>query len=164
MKMKRNKLLSIILLIAVVCSTTTAVYGEGNTNNPPEPNIYEKREINIINNGRDSSIQRDQLPQEQLGLTFEERELTESDLLEGELFQVSVIETNTITTKSDQLGLFSTEDIEMRRQIEDIGSEQSDYDIVLVLIVAVVFIILLMFVIIIPKLKPAPPPKKVKKA
>ncbi|MCR6112272.1 type VII secretion protein EssA [Bacillus sp. A301a_S52] len=160
--MKRSKLLSIILLIVVVFSITTVVYGEGNT--PPEPNIYEKREINIINNGRDSSIQRDQLPQEQLGLTFEERELTESDLLEGELFQVSVIETNTITTKSDQLGLFSKEDIEIRRQIEDIGSEQSDYDIVLVLIVAVVVIILLMFVIIIPKLKPAPPQKKIKKA
>jgi hypothetical protein len=140
---------------------TSVVYGEGNT--PPDPNIYERREINIINNGRDSSIQREELPQEQLDLMFEERELTESDLLEGELFQASVIEVNTITTKSDQLGLFSTEDIEIRRQVEDIEPEQSDYDIVLVLIVAVVFIILLMFVIIIPKLKPAPPPKKRKK-
>jgi len=148
-----NKKLPSILIGLIILTQSAPVYGESPT---VEPNIYEKRDINIINDSRDNLTKREQLPEEQLNLSFELPEKLESNLLEEQLFQISMIETNTITSKADQLGLFSTDNANIIRSSDAEIQSQNDKNIMMVLIITVILVIAVMFIIVIPKLQPAP--------
>src|SRR5690625_5177040 len=91
---------------------------------PTEPHIYHKRTIQINKHFRDLLINKEDLPEEQLELTFDLPDQTESDLLKDDLFQSLVVETNTITAKSDQLNLFSDADhVALRSEERRVGKE-----------------------------------------
>lgn len=145
----KKKLLSLLMICIFVGSTT--IYAEEDKT-PVDPNIYEKKEININSNFRDNLKQKEQLPEEQKGLTFEKPEKTDSNLIKDRLFQSFVIETNTITSKSDQLGLFSQAEGQVKRDKEE-EQTSSRSNVFLILMVFAAIVIVAMFFLIIPRLK-----------
>ncbi|MYL60342.1 type VII secretion protein EssA [Virgibacillus halodenitrificans] len=146
----KKKLLSLLLLVSIMF-VSLPVHAEDNQA-PVEPNIYEKKEINIKPNSREQIEQREELPEEQKQLSFEKKDKTESNLIKEKLFASSVKETNTITSKSNQLGLFSQKEKQMKLDGDEENVESST-NVMMLLIIAVVLIIGIMFFVLLPKLK-----------
>ncbi|MFC4024359.1 type VII secretion protein EssA [Oceanobacillus longus] len=146
----KKKLLSLFVLFGI--TLPVPLYAE-EERNPVEPNIYEKEEINIYNNFQDNLIQREELPAEQQYLTFEKPKDTESNVLKDQLFESTVTEKNTITTKADHLNLFSEADNQTKQRSESEQTSQSSSSIITVMVAVVVIVIAAMFFLIIPRLK-----------
>jgi len=117
-----------------------------------EPNIYEKRDIYIKKSNRGNLLEREELPEEQLGLTFDRDERTESEQLLDELFESSVVETNTITSKAAQMELFSVSDEPLKRDKETEVEQESTSFLTMFMIIAVIVVIGLL-IIIMPRLQ-----------
>src|SRR5699024_9091614 len=117
-----------------------------------EPNIYEKRDIYIKKSNRGNLLEREELPEEQLGLTFDRDERTESEQLLDELFESSVVETNTITSKAAQMELCSVSDEPLKRDKETEVEQESTNFLMIFMIIAVIVVIGLL-VIIVPRLQ-----------
>lgn len=118
-----------------------------------EPNQYKKRTIQINRNFRNTLINKEDLPEEQLELTFEGPDRTDSDLLKGDLFQSLVVETNTITAKSGQLNLFSDEENVALDMKEDDDVITDHISLISILFIALlIMMIAALFILIIPKI------------
>lgn len=146
-----KKLLSIILVFACLFFAGTVVIAE-KEDKVVEPNIYKKREINIRNYFRDNLSEPKSLPEEQKDLTFEPPAQTESEQIIDELFQSSVIETNTITSKAAQLELFSEEAHEVKRDTEE-EEGSGDSNLLMILMIMIAAVIVAMLFILIPRLQ-----------
>lgn len=149
--MTKKRRLSVLLIVICLVFSITTVYADEN-NLDVEPNIYEKKEILINRNNRQEIMQKEELPEEQKVLTFEQMKATNSDVIKEQLFQNFIIKTNTITAKSDQLGLFSSTDTKLRSAEEEEIMERSG-KVISLLIGTVIIVITLMFLLIIPRLK-----------
>ncbi|MBU5465953.1 type VII secretion protein EssA [Virgibacillus sp. MSJ-26] len=147
----KKKLLSFFILLGLnICLSPVSLADEESED--VEPNVYEKREINIQKNFRDNLIERRKLPEEQKELTFEKPIETESEQIMDELFQSNVIETNTITSKAAQMDLFSMSDQESKRDMEEELVPEGSNLLMILMIAGVISIIAMLFVII-PKLQ-----------
>src|SRR5690625_30662 len=151
MKKKHLRILCIICLILAF----TPVVSYANPNEEKEvlePNIYEKREINIRSKNRDNLIERKELPEEQMNLTFQNDTLTESEIILDELFQSAKVETNTITSKAAQMELFSLAEEEVSESKEDELIIEGPNILMIIMIIGVIVIVAMLFMII-PKLQ-----------
>jgi len=146
-----KKLLSIILVFLSILSVSSITFAE-DEKDKVEPNVYKKRDINIRNNFRDNLNERKELPEEQKELTFEPPRKTEKEQISEELFQSSVIETNTITSKATQLELFSMADYEAKRDTEEEVLEESSILLIIFMIIIVAIVIVMIFLLV-PRLQ-----------
>jgi len=151
----KKSLLKISLLLMVFTSFGSVTFAEDlDEDEMIEPHVYQKGTIQINNNFRNILMNKEDLPEEQLTLTFDKPDRTDSDLLKDDLFQSFVVETNTITAKSDQLNLFSDEEnvaLGMKEEEEVITDHIS---LISILLIALLVIMLAsLFVFIIPKIK-----------
>lgn len=147
----KNKLLSFCLIISLTISFSSISYAD-EEKEVVEPNVYEKREINLKQN-RDNRMERKKLPEEQMDLTFDKNEATKNEQLLDELFQTSMIETNTITSKAAQMELFSSMDEEWKREEAEEETVSEGSNLLMILMISAVLIIVAMIFIIIPKLQ-----------
>src|SRR5690625_317437 len=147
----KKKFLSFVILLGVIIRLSTVSLADEESETV-EPNVYEKREINIQKDFRDNLIERRELPEEQKELTFEKPTETESEQIMDELFQSNVIETNTITSKAAQMDLFSMSDQESKRDMEEEPVPEGS-NLLMILMIAGVIIIIAMLFVIIPKLQ-----------
>jgi len=131
-------------------SVNALVYAE-EVDTKVEPNVYEKREIEIKKKRRDQLVEKKQLPAEQISLTFTTDKLTESEKLTEVLFQSKVIETNTITSKADKMNLFSEGTIHLKKDKGEIEEEKTNL-LKIVMIIILAGIVALLFVMI-PRLQ-----------
>ncbi|ASN06082.1 type VII secretion protein EssA [Virgibacillus necropolis] len=148
----RKKLLSLLLLFLLINSTT--VFAVKNEDAEVKPNIYEEKEVNINPSYGNNLEQKEQLSEEQKQLTFEKPKETGNQKLKEQLFQSSVIETNTIKSKSSQLSLFSDGNTPMEAQKEvKQQTDEGTSTIILLLLIIVLVIIVGLFLLIVPKLR-----------
>lgn len=147
-----NKQLLSLLLAVLFVLTCSSLAMADEEEKDVEPNIYKKKEINIINHFRDNIIEKRELPEEQHGLTFEKSEQTKSEQIVNELFQSSTVETNTITAKADQLELFSEASPVVKEDPEE-EANQNDSNLLLIIMIALVAVLVAMLLLIIPKLQ-----------
>lgn len=146
----KKTLLSIVSIVFVMVSVNPVVLAD-QADTKVEPNVYEKREIEIMQKRRDQVVEKDKLPAEQLALTFTTDKLTESEKLTEVLFQTNVLETNTITSKADKMNLFSEGTIYLKKDKEDIHEEKTNL-LRVVMIIILTVIVALLFVMI-PRLQ-----------
>lgn len=147
----QKKLLSILCMFCLIFSFNSTV-NAAEDEKDVEPNIYEKRDIYIKKSNRGNLLEREELPEEQLGLTFDRDERTESEQLLDELFESSVVETNTITSKAAQMELFSVSDEPLKRDKETEVEQESTSFLTMFMIIAVIVVIGLL-IIIMPRLQ-----------
>lgn len=146
----KKTLLSVLSIVYVMVSVHSVVYAD-EANTDVEPNVYEKREIEIKKKEGDQIVEKEALPVEQLTLTFTNDKLTESEKLTEVLFQSKVVETNTITSKADKMNLFSEGNIQLKKEKGEIKEEKTNL-LKIVMIIILVVIVSLLFVII-PRLQ-----------
>src|SRR5699024_9564178 len=129
-----KKLLSIILVFLFILSVSSITFAE-DENDKVEPNVYKKRDINIRNNLQDNLNERKELPEKQKELTFEPPRKTEKEQISEELFQSSVIETNTTTSKATQLELFAIPQYKTTRARVEQVLEANNNDVITLMMI-----------------------------
>lgn len=147
----QKKLLSILCMFCLIFSFNSTV-NAAEDEKDVEPNIYEKRDIYIKKSNRGNLLEREELPEEQLGLTFDQDERTESEQLLDELFESSVVETNTITSKAAQMELFDVSDEPLKRDKET-EVEQESTSFLMIFMIIVVIAVIGLLIIIMPRLQ-----------
>lgn len=144
-----KKLLSILLMVIYLLSNLnfTVVASESDKNEDIEPNIYEKKEIQIQQKGLDKNKQIKEIPLEQKKISFEKTESLEKEQFFDSLFQSSTIKKNTITEMADRLQLFSrTDSLEQGAFEKKEAPQRSNLLQYIMILVAVVAIGILIFV------------------
>ncbi|MGM8364435.1 type VII secretion protein EssA [Virgibacillus sp. W0181] len=122
--------------------------------NPVEPNVYEEKKINIQSNQmRDNLIKKQELPEEQKGLTFELPAKKDTDFLTNQLFQTNSVKENNITAKAKQFHLFerTNEQLAVNDEIDEQNPGANKLKVLLLSIIG--FLVVVLFFMIIPKLK-----------
>ena len=94
----------------------------------------------IVSHAEDLNV-----PEEQKQLTFEETVAPNSKQIEKQLFQTSILETNTIQAKTAQIGLFSNPDSTVKMEAETQKEEES-FNFMILMIIAVIVIVIVMFI------------------
>lgn len=144
-----KKLLSILLMVIYLLSNLnfTVVASERDKNEDIEPNIYEKKEIQIQQKGLDKNKQIKEIPLEQKKISFEKTESLEKEQFFDSLFQSSTIKKNTITEMADHLQLFSrTDSLEQEAFEKKEAPQQSNFLQYIMILLTVVAIGILFFV------------------
>lgn len=146
-----KKLLSILLVIICLTSNINIVVKASNSDTDLDPNIYEKKEIQIKQKNKDKNIQTKELPIEQKSLSFEIIEQSSERQLVNDLFQSGRTENNTIITMSSDLYLFS--DTESRSNDEfELEESSQNLNILQYLMVSFVVIAIIILFVIFPRL------------
>lgn len=146
-----KKLLSILLVIICLTSNINIVVKASNSDTNLDPNIYEKKEIQIKQKNKNKNIQTKELPIEQKSLSFEIIEQSSERQLVNDLFQSGRTENNTIITMSSDLYLFS--DTESRSNDEfELEESSQNLNILQYLMVSFVVIAIIILFVIFPRL------------
>lgn len=146
-----KKLLSILILVCLLMNFNLISYADED-NEDVDPNVYEKQDVHINQNKEDGLIERKELPEEQKELRFDKNKETEREQLIDELFESTIVETNTITSKADKMELFSEADQELKSDKEEEMVSEGSNLLKILMIVVVIFTIVLLLVLV-PKLQ-----------
>ena len=120
-----------------------------------EPNVYEKQDVQVKPNDRNSLIEKRELPEEQKELTFDKNKATESEQLVDQLFESTIIETNTITSKADKMELFSDVGEELKQDKGE-ANDSENANLLKVLMILIVVGAIGLILVIIPRLQQNP--------
>lgn len=147
----KKKLLSIVILVPLLMNFNLISFANEDETEV-EPNVYEKQDVQVKSNDGDSLIEKRELPKEQKELTFDKNKATESEQLVDQLFESTIIETNTITSKADKMELFSDVDQELKQDTDkELDSKSSN--LLKILMILIVIVIIGLLLIIVPRLQ-----------
>ena len=150
--MKRSKQ---ILLVFFILLFTQPVHGLAEEEPIVKPNVYQEKDINIQTeyfHDEELLKQKEKIPEELKGLTFERGKYEIIDSIEDSLFLSPVTEDNNIiASKAEEMGLFSSEVPIRKRNIEE---EKSflNFDLSVLLGVVLGIAVVCLFVVLIPKM------------
>lgn len=137
-----------IILIFVLCSSSIVHAEESDKVDKPNPNIYEKKDVELNINLRDTMKKKDQIPEKQQKLQFDFK--ATSDKLEM-LKHLSFLPNDynhTVLKKSVDIGLFAEEnnEISINNHYED---DEPITPIVLILFsVSIIIVIILLIMLV----------------
>jgi len=110
----------------------------------PDPNQYEEKDVEVDTNYfHEESLlnRREALPEELIKLNFDGEKITTFDELREELFLSSVKETNTITSRAQEMGLFSEErDVAVPYTNEQMESTDTSWNVMILVLGALLVI------------------------
>lgn len=150
--MKRSKQ---ILLVFFILLFILPVHGLAEEEPIVKPNVYQEKDINIQTeyfHDEELLKQKEKIPEELKGLTFERGKYEIIDSIEDSLFLSPVTEDNNIiASKAEEMGLFSSEVPIRKRNIEE---EKSflNFDLSVLLGVVLGIAVVCLFVVLIPKM------------
>ena len=150
--MKRSKQ---ILLVFFILLFIQPVHGLAEEEPIVKPNVYQEKDINIQTeyfHDEELLKQKEKIPEELKGLTFERGKYEIIDSIEDSLFLSPVTEDNNIiASKAEEMGLFSSEVPIRKRNIEE---EKSflNFDLSVLLGVVLGIAVVCLFVVLIPKM------------
>lgn len=150
--MKRSKQ---VILVMFFILFSQPFHGHAEEEPIVEPNEYQEKEINIQTeyfHDEELLKQKEKIPEELKGLTFERGKYDVIDSIEDSLFLSPVTEDNNIiASKAEELELFSSEVPIRKRNLEEEESFLT-FDLSLLLGVVLGIAVLCLFLILIPKM------------
>lgn len=144
-----------ILLVLFLLLFSQPVPGQAEEEPIVEPNMYQEKDINIQTeyfHDEELLKQKEKIPEELKGLTFERGKYEIIDSIEDSLFLSPVTEDNNIiASKAEDMGLFSTEVPIRKRNLEE---EKSflNFDLSVLLGIVLGIAVVCLFVVLIPKM------------
>lgn len=150
--MKRSKQ---VILVMFIILFSQPLHGRAEEEPIVEPNEYQEKEINIQTeyfHDEELLKQKEKIPEELKGLTFERGKYDVIDSIEDSLFLSPVTEDNNIiASKAEELELFSSEVPIRKRNLEEEESFLT-FDLSLLLGIILGIAVLCLFLILIPKM------------
>ena len=120
-----------------------------------EPNVYQEKDINIQTeyfHDEELLKQKEKIPEEVKGLTFERGKYDVIDSIEDSLFLSPMTEDNNIiASKAEEMGLFSSE-IPIRKRDREEEDSFLNFDLSLLLAIVLGVAVVCLFVILIPRM------------
>lgn len=105
-----KKFLLSFLFIFILCGSGFVDAADPDDVEKPEPNIYQKKDVELNINLRDRINKKEQISENQQELTFERNNQSDTDEMKEMLFlTTSKEETNVIKAKSEKIGLFTNQ-------------------------------------------------------
>ena len=120
-----------------------------------EPNVYQEKDINIQTeyfHDEELLKQKEKIPEELKGLTFERGKYEIIDSIEDSLFLSPITEDNNIiASKAEEMGLFSSE-VPIRKRDREEEDSFLNFDLSLLLAIVLGVAVVFLFVILIPRM------------
>lgn len=113
-----------------------------------QPNVYEKRDVQVNSRFQDEQKHKEELPEAQKQLTFEIPKQTKKDLLKEQLFQTSVIQSNSISAKTSQMGLFEETSLHAMQKEEATQQNGAISKMLILLLITTAVVIGLIFLLV----------------
>ncbi|MGE7604655.1 type VII secretion protein EssA [Peribacillus sp. NPDC097675] len=144
-----------ILLLLFIILLFQPVHGLAQEDPIEEPNVYQEKDINIQTeyfHDEELLKQKQKIPEEVKGLTFERGKYDVIDSIEDSLFLSPVTEDNNIiASKAEEMGLFSSEAPIRKRSLEEERSFLK-FDLSILLGIVLGIAVLCLFVVLIPRM------------
>ncbi|MFJ7640466.1 type VII secretion protein EssA [Peribacillus sp. NPDC097264] len=150
--MKRSKQ---VILVFFFILFSQPIDGQAEEEPIVEPNVYQEKDINIQTEYFHDEVllkQKEKIPEEVKGLTFERGKYDVIDSIEESLFLSPMTEDNNIiASKAEEMGLFSSE-VPIRKRDREEENSFLNFDLSLLLAIVLGVAVVCLFVILIPRM------------